>query len=229
MKIKNLLLALVLMGGTLTSEAQISIALIDGDWTNPAPGGLVTINNSGPAGGLSTARWGGGAQPSGYDFASTTTPFNALTNGTPFSLGTFTHQNFPIPAGTSPTSIDLALTLGNIINVNTTFSFTHNETSNTQSPATNPANNDLVTIANPIVNFPFTYAGDNYFFNLVGFSTDGGATTTTSFSTVETQANTATLYARITTTAQSTPDAGSSLLLLGLSLLGVGVLKKCKK
>ena len=50
--------------------------------------------------------------------------------------------------------------------------FAHNETPNLTG--TSPADDDIVTITAPIVNLPITVGTDVYFFNLLGFSVDGG-------------------------------------------------------
>lgn len=205
---------------TLCSVSQVNattfaIDQVDGDWTNAQPSAAITINNSGSSGGLSTARWGTsmGSGQSGYDFSSRTTPFNAESNGTAFSLGAFTHQNWPI-GGTPLTSIDLLLNLQDIgiFNLSTTFSILHNETPNSTGGS---ADNDIVTITNPIVNNPFNYNGQNYYFNLFGFSQDGGTTLTTMFSTTEGQSNTANLYARITEAPVPAVPEPSTMFFLG--------------
>ena len=225
-----MLLGLGLASTSIVAAVPIPVNLVDGDWQNAVPAG-VTIVNSGAGGGLSTARWGIPFPPntnqSGYDFLSATTPFNALSDGTPFALGTFTHHNFPI-TGTSLTSIDLLVNLGigsPTVFSAATFDFTHNETPNNASPDSNPLNNDLVTLTNPFLNVNFSYLGNNYFFNLMGFSQNGGATISTAFSTVEGQPNTATLYGEITERAISTPEP-ATLLFLGLGLIGVAGLRR---
>ena len=104
-----------------------------------------------------------------------------------------------------------------IFSVITAFNIDHNETPNAPGP---PGSNDIVTILNPVVNTPFSYLGDDYFFNLLGFSQDGGGTISTVFSTLEGGSNTATLYGRITEERVSVPEP-STLLLMGAGIAGL--------
>lgn len=219
-----MILGLILCMGNVAAADSFSITLVDGDWVNSIP--TVTINNSGSSGGLSTARWGiptDGIHQSGYDFDSLTTPFSVQSNGTPFALGTFTHLNYPI-GGTSLDSINLDVHLEGTpgsIDVAAIFHISHDETPNNYYPPTNPGNNDIVTITNPILNEEFSYNGKNYFFNLIGFSQDGGQTITTQFSTVETLENVAILYGEITEAPVPTVPEPSTFLLIGGALAGL--------
>ena len=82
---------------------------------------------------------------------------------------------------------------------------------------------------NPILNLGFSYdegsGTKNYFFNLLGFSQDGGTTIDSSYITQENALNTSDLYGIITTTQISVPEP-FTLLLLGLGLVGLAGFRK---
>ena len=193
----------------------LNLSNINGTWTNPVGG----VNLTGV--GTSVVTWGDGAAPdSGYTFGAGPN-INGVTLNTPVFLGTFTHNNQPIPSGTAISAIDFNLsfnTNGTPVLISAVFDFLHNETSNLTG--TSPADDDIVTITTPIVNVSINQGTDWYFFNLLGFSKDGGATFSNVYSSPEGGNNSAALYGRLTATAVPAP---SSLFLMSTALFGFAV------
>jgi hypothetical protein len=113
------------------------------------------------------------------------------------------------------------------VTVTTTAHIDHNETPNSYGDS---RDNDIVTITNPVVNASWSDGIKTYYFNMVGFSTDGGTHITTGWSTVEGQSNSAVLYGKITETpipVPGVPEPTSTLLLgVGASLLGAVRMRK---
>jgi hypothetical protein len=182
---------------------------ISGTWHDPVGGSSVAGE------GTNTITWGDGVAPdSGYQFTPGADIFNAAV-GVPLLLGEFTHFNEVIPIP-NLTDVDLHFgfdTSGAPASVNAVFPFAHNETPN--NTGSSPADDDIVTITTPIVNVPIMVGTDLYFFNLLGFSTDGGVTIENVFSSPEGGTNSAQLYGQLTTKPVPEPAA---LLLFGGAL-----------
>jgi hypothetical protein len=201
-------LAVWLTAGAV-SAAPLDITNISGVWQSPVGGVAVTGT------GTSTITWGDGVAPdSGYSFAAAPDILGATT-GVPILLGVFTHFNEVIPVP-NLTGVDLAFefdTNGVPVLVSAVFPFAHDETPNLTG--TTPADDDIVTITTPLVNIPITVGLDTYFFNLLGFSIDGGVTFDSVFQSPEGQSNTAALYGQLTTRPVAEPGL---LTLFGVSL-----------
>jgi hypothetical protein len=185
---------------------------ISGTWHDPVGGTSVAGE------GTNTISWGDGVAPdSGYQFLAGADILGAPV-GVPLLLGEFTHFNEVIPIP-NLTAVDLHFgfdTNGAPASVNAVFPFAHNETPNTTGGS--PGDDDIVTIATPIVNVPIMVGTDLYFFNLLGFSIDGGVTIQNVFTSPEGANNSAQLYGQLTTEPVPEP---ASLLLLGGALTAV--------
>jgi len=108
--------------------------------------------------------------------------------GEKFTLGTFTHNNFPIPSGSSITSANLKVTFdvvidGQTMHIDHTVQFQHNETPN---DGANP--DDIVTIING-TNIVDITVGEATYRLTIGFE-DGGGNTVSQVYTDENATNT---------------------------------------
>ena len=223
----------------------IQFDLLQARWENVVGGSNVTYDPVSGFGDPAKVSWGtGGAQQSGYVFDARNTPFSENPE-TLFDLGTFTHNNFPIDAGTSITSADLRLR-GNIDvtnSDNTTqqfsgveflFNFAHWETTNT--PASGPCANgeansqgdningcaDRVTISGLAGNSTFSVGGKKLTLEIDGFERSGSPVS--EFWTAERQENEAVLLAKFDTT--TTVPLPGTLILMGVGALGLRFARK---
>lgn len=204
-----------------------TINSVAADWTNVV-GGANTVEFIDTDGitGNEEIRWGTPAETekSGYRFDGAAPPAFTVETGEVFTLGNFTHTNQPI--WDSISSAQLNITAGLMIGGATlgegpfTFSFLHDETTNACEPLPGCAN-DIVSFTNLIISDSFLVDGIEYTLDLIGFSVDG--VTTSEFSTVERQSNTAQLQAVFRTTVIPEPV---SITLLGLGLLGIALARR---
>jgi hypothetical protein len=124
--------AAVLLGGVSAAiAATVTVADVAGVWTSTDP-----ANPPGLAGlGTNSVSWGVpvDTQKSGYSFVGAAA--GQVETGVDFDLGTFTHNNFVIQAGTSIRGAGLGVVVNLVIGgvtqaVNAAFDFSHWETNN---------------------------------------------------------------------------------------------------
>lgn len=245
------LLAAALMMSGVASAAVVTLDPISDAWQNNVGGTNVTLDATGIAPATASARWGNEQNDndlqSGYDFQTVATPIDIdVPPGNSFLLGTFTHLNNIISAGTSITSIQLALSAGVSVDGNSAttsnfvFNFAHNETDNQASDCSNgdgttTANGlgvhvngcaDIISVMSADTTDSFTIDGVQYTLSITGFSTDGGLTIVDSFLTTEAANNNAQLFGAITAVVNVPEPA--SLALIGVGLLGFAAMRRRK-
>lgn len=218
----------------------ISFTSVTGKWTNIVGGS----NTSG----LTTnfIRWGDGTGfgQSGYDFVGDAPPTIAnIPADTVFDLGTFTHTNQPISAGTSITQATLQVFFDFVIDADpftllsasSTFVFAHNETPNAANPCAdggtvgdgvnaNGCADNVDPVTNPSLSQSFEVDGVTYVLDVTGF--DIGP----SFWTKEQASNTAKIQARFTekSNVPGVPVPAAGLLLLS-AMAGTLALSRRRK
>jgi hypothetical protein len=221
----------------MAEAATLNITGVTGQWTFVQTT-ATTSNLSGL--GSSAISWGtpvGPAGQSGYSFTGHA-PSGSLMQEAVFDVGTLTHQNQPIAAGTSVLGATLTVTFDLLIEGTTAqivslFDFGHFETPNEANPCAdggpygvgvNSAGcADRVTARTNLASSEaYVVDGIAYFFDVTGFLTDG--TPMTAFWTTEGRRNTAILQARFTAKPTDLP-APVPLPATGLLMIaGMGTL-----
>lgn len=218
---KSIVVAAIALSYTSLSQAAISVTKVTTSWSNVSGGKGYKTRSS------KEIRWGepGTAitKMSGFKFDTASPSLYSVSIDQPFTLGTFTHFNNPIPAGTAITQATLN-TLVNlkidgvaVNNLAFSYDFLLNETPNI--PDSCPAGSvsvcdDIVQALNSVEQSSSFLIGDAlYTIKVIGFEINGQLFK--SFMTKEGAANSAKLQAVVTKYSPpvSTPEPSTYLFL----------------
>lgn len=209
--------AVVCLSGVANADG-ITIGAVSADWTDVvttsgAGTGYTAYDRDGLAGN-EEIRWGSTMYPdrqSGYVFQSAAPPQFTVEPGASFTLGEFTHDNFPIfePSLLSAQlniTMDLGIGGTSLSEGPFTFSFLHQET-----PNEGPDPRDIVQFSNLVSSDTFILDGQILTLELLGFMQ--GGVMTSSFLTDEGQSNTAQLIGVFRAPTAPVPEPGTMILL----------------
>jgi hypothetical protein len=184
--------------------------------------------------GTSTFKWGDG-QPNEPIYG---TPANEMSfignpfqvkDGVVFKIGDLTYYNGTVPQGTNVDSVSLNLALSFLAPFPFSEAFKYElDLENTTNVGDPEKDADSVIVKNTFSDRSFSFGGDDYLLELIGFSQDGGNTAVRKFRVYENQNTTAGVYARITriTPPRKVPDPTS---LAGLSIISIYLLSRKSK
>lgn len=156
--------------------------------------------------------------------------FADVEENTAFAIGNFTYRNGSTyySEGISGVSMDLSLQITNPLNLSDVYDFSFSIVGTPNNSGDSIIDGDIVSALNGYSSSNFTYNGINYTLNLLGFSSDGGATIRSDFSSAEGATQSAQLFARITSEIPSVPEPSSfSFLISGIvALCGFSIFRK---
>ncbi|MBD2212634.1 THxN family PEP-CTERM protein [Calothrix sp. FACHB-156] len=208
------------LGFFASSANALSLTGSSGTWSNPVGGSNIkyqTVGTGVPQ--ENQIRWGKdvGNGQSGLGFKGVgSVDFDV---NTVFQIGSLTHYNNAIAAGTAASKVDLGLKLNfnslPITSQTFNFSFNIDETLNSGKCAYGSNSQgcaDKITFSTPKNFNTFSIAGVDYTLQLLGFREKPTSTTVTNFISQEGRSNSAFLYAKITAVPpKRVPESSSAL------------------
>lgn len=226
--------ALCLLCAAGSAQAILFQGSASGSWIDPNTTENVVVDNN-DMNGAATIRWGEAFfvddTPSQFSFNGQGSDGDAgwmATLATPFLIGDFTYQNsVTLTQDTEFTGVDLSISLSisNPIGLTQLSTFDFNVTNTPNLTGDDVLDGDIVTVVNSTSPESFSYLGNDYVLQLLGFSSDNGTTIRNDFSSPENGIAQAGIFAEITTLGAVVPEP-SSFALLAMGLIGLFRLSK---
>lgn len=232
---------MAMAASTEASALSITVTSISGVWRNATTfeNGTVAGNNT------SSIFWGAPTIAGGSSYVfdplgAGTPPIGPISPGQIVSLGTVTHNNFPI---TSPQETDLDTALLEVVigftltgagpnpptQIGAQFQFQHNETPNNGSPCaaggSQPCPDEVIFTGSTTILDNLIVNGQPFSIELVGLL-DANNQIVQEFLTLENQANTARLQFRFNGTEVPAIPLPATAFLLAGALAGFGVFRR---
>ncbi len=223
MRFDTLFLAAALGAAALPAFADPVSGTTSGVWVNPDPSAAPIVTTGA---GTPTFTWGESAAPNSLAFDKGPGAFATVTESA-FKVGKITYFNGTTTIGTTPDTVDLALTLnfaapalGAIVS---DYAFKLVTTPNTDDPI---ASADYVYLPTAFSTTSFLIDGTTYNVKLAGFENVVGdgflSSDNLSFHVEEGRTASADLYAVVTTEVSTVPEPQNlALLVAGLGMMGL--------